>query len=90
MYHSYYENDFGKKSTTRKRKGLEAPQDQIHGKSFYSESREQNLYDKYILYLCHTVSLNAWDRIQELGKIVKLYPRVKQNQREPFSEVYKD
>ena len=36
--------------------------------------------------LCSTVTLNAWDRIQELGKRTESYIRVKQGQREFFTD----
>ena len=36
--------------------------------------------------LCSTAALKAWDRIQELEKRVESYLRVKQSEREPFSD----
>ena len=36
--------------------------------------------------LCSTAALNAWDRIQELGKRTESYIRLKQDQREPFTD----
>ena len=34
----------------------------------------------------HKAVLNAWNRIQELGKRTKSYTKVKKGQREPFSD----
>ena len=43
-------------------------------------------YDKQTLPLCHTTTLNAWDRIQELRKIIESYAMAKQGQRKHFSD----
>lgn len=64
-----------------KEKGLEISQDQILGKGLYSDLQDQGLYDEHTLSLCSTAALNAWIRIQELGKRIESYIRVKQGQR---------
>ena len=72
--------------TTGKAKGFETSQDQILGEGQYSNPLYQVLYNKHTLSLCSTAALNAWDRIQELGKIIESHIRVKQGQREPISD----
>ena len=49
-----------------------------------------NLHDEHNLSLYSTAALNAWDRIQELGKRTESYKhiRIKQGQREPFSDFF--
>ena len=39
------------------------------------------------MFLYHTAALNAWDRIQELGKIIESYIKVKQGPRKHFSDI---
>ena len=51
-----------------KAKGLETSQDQILGEDTYADTQVQVLYNKQILFLGHKAALNAWNRIQELGK----------------------
>ena len=68
-------------------KGFE---NQILGEGYYTNTKEQALHDEHTLSLWHTAALNAWDRIQELGKRFELYARFKQGQREPFRTFYKD
>lgn len=63
-------------------------QDQILGEDTYADSQKYDLYDDHILSLCHTAALKAWDRIQESGKRMEPYTRVKQGQREPFSDFF--
>ena len=46
-----------------KTKGFETSQDQILGKSHYSDPQEQARNDEHTLPLCSTVVLNSWDRI---------------------------
>ena len=73
-----------------KAKGFEASiQDQILGEGPYADLQDQALYDKHIVSLCHTAALNAWERIQELGKQNESYIRVKQGQRESCSNFIK-
>ena len=36
--------------------------------------------------ICATATLRAWDRVQDSGQRVESYIRVKQGQREPFSD----
>ena len=71
---------------TGKSKRIEILQDQILGEGLYSDPQDQAIYDEHTLSLCSTAALNAWDRIQELGKRIESYIRVKQGQREPFSD----
>ena len=60
-----------------KAKEFETSQDQIFGEGHYSDPQEQAHYDEHTLSLCRTAALNAWDRIQELGKRTESYIRVK-------------
>ena len=69
-----------------KAKGFQNSQDQILGESHYSDPQEQGHYDEFILSLCSTAALNAWDRIQGPGKSIESYIRVKPCQKEPFSD----
>lgn len=60
-----------------KKGGYEVSQDQILGEGHYADINSQATNNEHIVSLCHTATLNAWDRIQELGKelsyILKLY-----------------
>ena len=67
-------------------KGIEVSLDQILGEGPYSDPQEQALYDENILSICATAALRAWDRVQDSGQRVESYIRVKQGQREPFSD----
>ena len=67
-------------------KGIEVSLDQILGEGLYSDPQEQALYDENILSICATAALRAWDRVQDSGQRVESYVRVKQGQREPFSD----
>ena len=67
-------------------KGIEVSLDQILGEGPYSDPQEQALYDENILSICATAALRAWDRVQDSGQRVESYVRVKQGQREPFSD----
>ena len=53
-------------------------QDQILGKKQYSDPQDQSLYNEHTWSLCSTAALNAWDKIQELGKRIESYVRVEQ------------
>ena len=55
-------------------------------KAVSADPQSQANYNEHILPLCHTEGLNVWDRIQEVGKRIELYIRVRQGQREPFSD----
>ena len=72
--------------TTGKAKGLEISRDQILGEGLYSDPQDQTLYKEHTWSLHSTAALNAWDRIQKPEKRTKSYVRVKQGQREPFSD----
>lgn len=61
-------------------------QDQILGEGHYSEPQNQACSNKHTLSLCGTAAINAWGRIQKPGKRIKSYIRVKQGQREHFSD----
>ena len=55
----------------------------VHGKKL--DPQDQALYDEHTLLLWSTAALNAWDRIKKSEKRTKSYVRVKQGQREPFT-----
>ena len=63
-----------------KAKGFEASKDQTLDETTSVEAHDQALYDEHILSLFHTAALNAWDRIQKLGRRTESYVRVKQGQ----------
>ena len=44
------------------------------------------LYDENILSICAIETLRAWNRVQDTGKRIESYIRVKQGQREHFSD----
>ena len=72
--------------TTGESKRIETSQDQILGKGHYSDPQEQARYDEHTLSLCSTTALNTWDGIQEPEKRTESYIRVKQGQREFFTD----
>ena len=49
-------------------RSFETSQDQILGEGHYADPDSQAIYNEHILSLCHTANLNAWYKIQELGK----------------------
>ena len=65
-------------------------QDQILSEGTYADPQAQALYDEHILSLCHKAALNAWNRIQELGKRIESYTRVKKAKENPLMTFYKD
>ena len=65
---------------------MSLPKDQILSKGCYADPQSQALYNEHNLSLCHTEALNAWDKIQELGRRTESYIKVKQNLREPSSD----
>ena len=67
-------------------KGAENSLRQILGERFYSDPQDQTFYDDHILSVCTSPALKAWDKVQEPGHNVESYLRVKQAQRERFSE----
>ena len=73
-----------------KAKEFESCQDQILGESTYADPQDQALYNECILSLCHKAALNAWEGSQKLGKIIDSYIRIKQGQRELFSDFFQD
>ena len=66
--------------------GIEISLDQIIDEEVYSDPEDQSLSDEHTPSLCTTAVLKAWDKIQELGKKVESYLRVKEDQRQPFSD----
>ena len=52
------------------------------------DPQDQVIDKENILTLCSTAALNIWDRIQKLRKKFESYIRVKQGQREPFSDFF--
>ena len=64
-------------------------QDQILGEDPYVGPQVQALYEEEILSLYHKAALNIWERIQELGKRIESYTRVRQRQNDLLT-FYKD
>ena len=85
MFKCYFREEAKILEQQVKSKGCQTSQDQILGEGTYADLQVQALYDKQILFLCQKATLSAWDRIQQVGKLIKSYTRVKQGQREPFS-----
>ena len=52
-------------------RGMEISQDQLFREGDYANGERQSLYDAHTLALCHTVVLNAWDKIGEIGKKIE-------------------
>lgn len=67
-------------------RGFEASQDQIHSEGHYADPDSQDTYNEYILFLCYTEALNAWDKIQEPGIKIESNTKVIKGPREPFSD----
>ena len=68
MFICYFREEAKILEQQEKSKGLESFQDQTLGEGTYADPQAQTLYNEQILSLCHKAALNAWDRIQELGK----------------------
>ena len=68
MFKCYFREEAKILEQQGKAKGLETSQDQILGEGTYADPQAQALYNEQILSLCHTATLNVWDRIQQLGK----------------------
>lgn len=90
MFGIYFRKEAKVLGQQGKAKGLETSQDQIFGKGTYANSEVQALYNEQILSLCHKAALNALVRIQELGKQMDSITRVKQGQRESFTNFSED
>ena len=86
MFKCYFREEAKILKQQEKEKGLETSQDQILGEGTYADPQTQALYDEQILSLCHKAALNVWDRIQDPEKWIESYTRIKQGQREPFSD----
>ena len=59
------------------------------GEGHYSKPQKQDGYSKHTLFLCSTAAINAWGRIQKPRQRIGSYIRVKQGQREHFSDFLK-
>ena len=55
---------------------MEISKDQLLGEGHYANVERQSLYNGHTLSLCHTAALNAWDRIEEVGKKIESFTKV--------------
>ena len=67
-------------------RGIDISQDQLLGEGEYADVERQALYDEHTLDLCRMAALNAWDRIEEVGKKLEPFNRVIQSPRETFTD----
>ena len=67
-------------------RGLEPSQDQIISEGPQADPVSKDTYNEHILFLCHTVALNSWNKIQKPGKRIESYTKVMQGPRETFSD----
>ena len=67
-------------------RGIEVSQDQLLGEGEYADVELQSLYDEHTLVLCRMAALNAWDRIEEIGKKLESFTKVVQSPRETFTD----
>ena len=66
--------------------GIEISQDQLLGEGEYADVERQALYSEHTFQLCRTAALNAWDRIEEVGKKLESFTRVIQSPSETFTD----
>ena len=69
---------------------MEISQDKILRQGNYGTVERQSLYDDHILALCHSATLNAWDRIEEVGENLSHLPKLFRAKRKPLWVSYKD
>ena len=86
MFGIYFREESKHMEQQGRAKGVEVSQDQILGVGAYADPQVQALYDEEVLSLCHKAALNALNRIQDPAKRVESYTRVRQGQREPFTD----
>ena len=67
-------------------RGIEISQDQLLGEGEYADVERQSLYGEHTLDLCHMAALNAWDRIEDVGKKLESFTKVIQSPRETFTD----
>lgn len=64
---------------------------QFHGEGNYSDVQRQSIYDYHTLALSHAATLNAWDRVKEVRKIIEPFSKIIQYPKEIFIDFfYKD
>ncbi|CAO2624290.1 hypothetical protein LEMLEM_LOCUS18299, partial [Lemmus lemmus] len=74
-------------SSTKKRiAAFQTAAASVKGAGRYSDPLDQAGYNDHILSLCTTAAMTAWSRLQEPGQQVQSYLKIKQGQREPFSD----
>ena len=95
MGHNYYGNTICDKrqkheNNREKTKELDTSEDQILGEDTYFDQRIKPFMIKNTLSLCHTAILNAWDRIQELGKELNIIPGLNRTGENTLVTFYKN
>ena len=77
MFKCYFRKEANILEQQGNAKGIQTSQDQILSEGIYADQQFQALYDEQILSLCHKAALNNRNRIQELGKCIESFIRVK-------------
>ncbi|KAL6040241.1 hypothetical protein STEG23_020317 [Scotinomys teguina] len=67
-------------------RGVQISQDQLMGEGEYAAEERQITYDDQAIILCRMAALNAWDRIEEAGKKIESFTKVKQGPKESFMD----
>ena len=67
---------------------MEISHGQFHGEGNYSDVQRQSLYDYHTLSLSHAAVLNAWDRVQEVGKRIESFTKIIQHPKETFIDFF--
>ncbi|KAL6067262.1 hypothetical protein STEG23_006100 [Scotinomys teguina] len=67
-------------------RGVQISQDQLMGEGEYAAEERQITYDDQAIILCRMAALNAWDRIEEAGKKIESFTKVKQGPKESFTD----
>ena len=86
MFRIYFREESKHMEQQGRAKGVAVSQYQILGIGAYADPQVQDLCDEEVLSVFHKAALNVWDRIQKPGKRVESNHRVRQGQREPFTD----
>ena len=69
-----------------KTRGREISQDKILGEGDYAAIKKQAVYDDHTLDLCHSATLNGWDRTVEIEEKIESFTKVIQGPMEAFMD----
>lgn len=64
-------------------------QEQFHGEAMFADLQREITFDNLTLALGCTEALNAWDRVEELGKRIEAFTKITQGLKEAFTDFWK-